>query len=117
MFRTSFGTNKVPLVRLLTAAAVALIACAFVSQYSWIASITRDPDASLPFYTGLVWRYSSYAYALPVLVLSFGVFFIRRSGAERVGLECVISVAWIAALFWILFALWAWELPRIQLRN
>jgi len=109
--------KKVPLVRLLTATAVALIACAFVSQYSKVAKITREPDASLPFYTGLVWRHSSHAYALPVLVLLFGVFFIRRSGAESVGLECTISVAWIAALLWILFALWAWELPLIQLHN
>ena len=109
--------HKVPLIRLLTAVAVALIACAFVSQYNWVANITRDPGASLPFYTGLVWRYSSYAYALPVLVLSFGVFFLRRRGVESVGLECTISVAWMAALLWILFALWAWELPLIQLHN
>ncbi len=109
--------HKVPLVRLLTAAAVALIACVFVSQYNWIANITRDPGPSLPAITGLVWRYSAYAYALPLLVLSFGVFFLRRSGLESVGLECTISVAWMGALLWILFALWAWELPRIHLHN
>ena len=55
--------KKVLLVRLLTAAAVALIACAFVSQYNWVAKITREPDASLPFYTGLVWRNLAYVYA------------------------------------------------------
>jgi hypothetical protein len=109
--------HKVPLIRLLTAVAVALIACAFVSQYNWVANITRDPGASHPFYTSLVWRYSSYAYALPVLGLLFGVFFLRRSGGESVGLECTISFAWMATLLWILFALWAWELPLIQLHN
>jgi hypothetical protein len=109
--------HKVPLIRLLTAAAVALIACAFVSQYNWVANVTRHPGASHPYYTSLVWRYSSYSYVFPVLVLLLGVFFLRRSGGESIGLECTISVAWVAALLWILFALWAWELPLIQLHN
>ena len=48
---------------------------------------TCEPDASLPALTGLVWRYSSYAYTLPVPVLLFGVFFLRRSSGDSVGLE------------------------------
>lgn len=103
---------KVPLVRLLTAAAVALIACTFVNRYSSVAYFT-NPGAHFPPYTRLVWTYSAYAYILPVLVLLFGVLFLRRGRVESVGFECTISFAWIAALLWVLVALWAWELPRM----
>jgi hypothetical protein len=97
----------------LTAVAVAWIACVFVSAYDWVSSLTMERNVSLPALTSAVGRYSAYAYALPVLVCLLGVFFLRRRNGGGVGLECTISVAYLAALTWILIAVWAWQLPRV----
>jgi len=105
---------KVPLVRLLTAVAVTVIACGFVSLYDLVSSLSIERGRVLPAITVIVLEYSRYAYVVPVLVLLLGLFFLRRRDGDPVGLECTISIAWLSALFWILLAVWAWQIPRIH---
>ena len=104
---------RVPWIRLLTAVAAAGIACVFVSAYDWVSCLTMERNVSLPVGTSVVGQFSAYAYALPVFVFLLGVFFLRRRDGGGVGLECIISVTWLAAMLWILYAVWAWQLPRV----
>ena len=106
---------KIALIRLLTAVAATLIACVFVSLYNTFSSLIIGRGAALPMFTAIVVEYNRWAYVVPVFVFLLGLVFLRRGDDGAVGLECTISVAWLSALLWILFAIWAWQLPRIRI--
>ena len=111
------AASKIPLIRLLTAVAVSVIACAFVHLYSWITSLTFERGTSLPTIVEEIVFYSRYALIFPVILLVVGVLLLRKGEATAAVLECLISLAWITALLWILAALLAWQIARVPISN
>ena len=105
--------SRLPWTRLLDAVAVTAIACGFVSLYNWVSILGMHRDVMLPALTSFAVAYSRYAYVAPPLTFLSGFSFLRRRDGGTLGLECTILAAWLSALMWILFALWAWQLPRV----
>ncbi len=112
--------HRVEIVRLLSAIAVGFGACLFVSYYSRASRLDYEqtfgrsiPLPPLPFFTRCVFDYSGYAYLIPALVLCIGIALLRRREPELM-LEMAVGFAWIAALAWVLFAVWAWRIAMIK---
>ena len=74
-------------------------------------------SVALPGITDLALYCSPFAYVVPVILFILGVSFLRKRDSGLAGLECTISATWLLALFWALFNILAWQLPRIEFRG
>ncbi len=100
-------------VRFLAAVIAALISCLFVSVYNWACSASYGhPNPAI---TDSVVRNAPYAYAVPIVMLLFGVGLFRSRKDRAVALESLISLLWIAAFAWALTAIFAWQLTHIEI--
>jgi hypothetical protein len=79
--------------------------------------MTVQRGVALPAITDVALYCSPFAYVVPVILLILGVSFLRKRDSGLVGLECTISVMWLLGLFWALFNILAWELPRVEFRG
>jgi hypothetical protein len=109
--------TRAPLVRLLTAVALGLIACVFVSFYSDTSWIIFGRDRPLYLAPGFMIHYGRYAYGVPTLVLACGLILLRRLDQKLAAFEILLSLAWLSAFAWILATIWAWQVARIEIIN
>lgn len=93
------------------------MACEFARFYSMYSALTMERGPALPTVTNAVLQYSQYAYLIPGFLFLVGVFFHCKRDRDAVGFECAVSLAWLLALFWSLFTIWVWVLPRIAVSN
>lgn len=110
--------SRIEIVRLLGAIAVGVAACLFVGFYSQASGLTFEQTfgrgVPLPFLTRCVAEYAAYAYIFPAVVLVAALFLMRRGHADFV-VEIIVGITWIAALAWVLFAIWAWRIAMIRI--
>lgn len=106
---------KIQLIKLLTATAVTVIACAFATLYGMITVLTLQRGIPLPAITDVIFHHSKWAYLFPAAVLISGILLLRRGDTGSVAFEFLISFAWVAAILWILASVWAWQLPRVPM--
>lgn len=108
--------SRIEIVRFLAAVVAAFVACLFVSYYSRTSGLdfvqTFGNGVPMPFFTRCVAEYSSYAYLVPVLVFGVGITLMRRRASD-LALEMMVGFAWIGALGWVLFAIWAWRIAMV----
>jgi len=102
-------------VRLLACVAAALISCVFVSLYSWASALTLDRGMALPAVARVVVSFMACAYAFPGAVLFLGAVQLRKYPRSVVAFECLVACAWLGALFWVLTAIYAWQVVHIEL--
>jgi uncharacterized BrkB/YihY/UPF0761 family membrane protein len=108
-------TSKPRLIRLCAAVIALLISCLFVSAYNQASLLSYERGRSLPEVTGVVVDYAGWAYCLPVVVLLLGLWLLFRKGDRDVAFECLVSFGWLAAFFWALAAILAWQVTHMKL--
>jgi hypothetical protein len=108
---------KLAWIRLATAVSAGVMACAFAHFYSFVSSMTVQHGVALPFITYFVLHCSPFAYTGPAILLFLGAYFLRRHDSGTFAFECTVSVTWMLTLFWALFAILAWQLPQIEIRE
>jgi hypothetical protein len=79
--------------------------------------MTVQRGVALPAITDVALQCSPFAYVVPVILFIVGMSFLRKRDGGLAGFECTISVTWLLALFWALFNILAWELPRVEFRG
>lgn len=104
---------KQHLVKLLAAVTAALVSCLFVHGYNWACLLSYGPPNAV--LTDSIFRNARYAYVVPILMLFFGIVLLRSPKDRSVGLDCLVSLAWIGALLWVLLAIYAWQLTHIEI--
>ncbi len=101
-------------IRLSAATSAGVVACAFAHFYSFVSRMTIQRGIALPFLTDLALHCSPFAYVGPVILFVLGRLLLRKRETGSAGFECTVSLMWLLALFWALFTIFAWQLPRIQ---
>ena len=104
-------------IRLLSALTAGLLSCVFAQYYSMFSNLTVEHTWGLPQFTDVAFRVSRYAYLMPVLLFLLGILFLRKRDKGEIGFECTISLAWLLALFWALFVICVWVLPKIEISH
>ena len=111
--RREHMSTKLRLVRLLAATVAALASCMFVSGYSLASSLSYRPN--YPAFTDWILRNARYAYALPLMILIFGVGLLRGKQDRPAAHECLVALLWVGAFVWALVAIYGWQLAQIQI--
>lgn len=108
-------STKLRIVRLLAAVIAALISCLFVSGYNWASLLSVERGQGLPAITDSVNQYAPWAYSIPLISGLLGIVLLRNRRRKFVLFEALIAFTWVAAFFWVLAAIFSWQLAHIEI--
>ena len=105
------------LVCAVAAAFATLLSCLFAlgSHSVKCHNLVEHERLDLPCATHWVASAVPWVFVVPLVVLVLGVIFLRSRTRHALAITVLANIAWLFALAWPLFCLYAWELPSVLL--